>query len=227
MTLNQYPTSQLQVGNNSKSYQYSQLKPISPDPKHNVLFNLMTQSINLTRITFLDPGSLFLQNKSYCIHEGPSKSVQVSSCGFPMREKTDHSSTIYQMGQTKMKSAQAQIYCCRQNYFIMNVVWLLDYIKWEKQIWTLTFVRQENMTTRSTGFNCVKNATIFLSCWTTKNSICSRCALFTESEHHWRQPNCSTHIRFQLLTIPHHHMFSNGACANENVHTLLHNYIHF
>ena len=33
------------------------------------------QSINLTRFTFLDPGSFIW------IHEGPSKSVQVSSCG--------------------------------------------------------------------------------------------------------------------------------------------------
>ena len=39
------------------------------------------ESINLARLTFLDPGSLFLRNKSYWIHEGPSKSVQVSSCG--------------------------------------------------------------------------------------------------------------------------------------------------
>ena len=39
------------------------------------------RSINLTRFTFLDPGSLSLRNKSYLIHEGPSKSVQVSSCG--------------------------------------------------------------------------------------------------------------------------------------------------
>ena len=39
------------------------------------------RSINLTRFTFLDPGSLFLWNKSYWIHEGPSKSVQVLSGG--------------------------------------------------------------------------------------------------------------------------------------------------
>ena len=38
-------------------------------------------SINLARFTFLDPGSLFLRNKSYLIHKGSSKSVQVSSCG--------------------------------------------------------------------------------------------------------------------------------------------------
>ena len=43
--------------------------------------NISCRSINLTRFTFLDPGSLFLRNKSYWIHEGPSKSVQVSSCG--------------------------------------------------------------------------------------------------------------------------------------------------
>ena len=43
--------------------------------------NNIARSINLTRFTSLDPGSLFLRNKSYWIHEGPSKSVQVSSCG--------------------------------------------------------------------------------------------------------------------------------------------------
>ena len=47
------------------------------------LFSLMfirvfvAGSINLARFTFLGPGSLFLRNKSYWIHEGPSKSVQV------------------------------------------------------------------------------------------------------------------------------------------------------
>ena len=41
-----------------------------------------TRSINLTRFTFLGPGSLFLRNKLYWIHEGPSKSVQVSSCSW-------------------------------------------------------------------------------------------------------------------------------------------------
>ena len=42
---------------------------------------LSARSINLARFTFLDPGSLFLRNQSYWIHEEPSKSVQVSSCG--------------------------------------------------------------------------------------------------------------------------------------------------
>ena len=53
------------------------------DPSPMVILNTVTsaRSINLTRFTFLDPGSLFSQNKSYWIHEGPSKSVQVSSCG--------------------------------------------------------------------------------------------------------------------------------------------------
>ena len=46
-----------------------------------LLSNLYARSINLARFTFLDPGSLLLRNKSYWIHEGPSKSVQVSSCG--------------------------------------------------------------------------------------------------------------------------------------------------
>ena len=46
-----------------------------------ILKFLHAGSINLARFTFLDPGSLFLRNKSYWIHEGPSKSVQVSSCG--------------------------------------------------------------------------------------------------------------------------------------------------
>ena len=39
------------------------------------------RSINLARFTFLDPGSLFVGSKSYWIHEGLSKYVQVSSCG--------------------------------------------------------------------------------------------------------------------------------------------------
>ena len=42
---------------------------------------IYARSINFTRFTFLDPGSLLIRNKSYWIHEGPSKSVQVSSCG--------------------------------------------------------------------------------------------------------------------------------------------------
>ena len=45
-----------------------------------VIFSPVTaRSINFTRFTLLDPGSLLLWNKSYWIHEGPSKSVQVSS----------------------------------------------------------------------------------------------------------------------------------------------------
>lgn len=40
---------------------------------------ILARSKNLTRFTFLDPGSLFLRNKSYWINKRPSKSVQVSS----------------------------------------------------------------------------------------------------------------------------------------------------
>ena len=61
------------------------------ESSHSVIFMCMheesclcgvrARSINLTRFTFLDPGSLFLRKKSYWIHEGPSKSVSDSSCG--------------------------------------------------------------------------------------------------------------------------------------------------
>ena len=45
--------------------------PPPPGTKHGIE---LARSINLTRFTFLDPGSLFLRNKSYWIHKGPSKS---------------------------------------------------------------------------------------------------------------------------------------------------------
>ena len=44
----------------------------------------------LDQIYLLDPGSLFLRNKSYWIHEGPSKSVQVSSCGVKLSLAPEH-----------------------------------------------------------------------------------------------------------------------------------------
>ena len=50
---------------------------VRPTVRHTITL----ESINLARFTFLDPGNLFLRNKSYWIQEGPSKSVQVSSCG--------------------------------------------------------------------------------------------------------------------------------------------------
>ena len=95
------------------------------------------RSMNLTRFTFLDPGSLFLRNKSNWIHEGPSKSVQVLSCGYLIWGYSQPCEPT--MGVLKAMKVSTKIQCYRTTVTYwqnsIEVAWPLDMYFIASHIW--------------------------------------------------------------------------------------------